>query len=162
MASNIEEILRELGYVLPETNEPGANYLAYKQTGNILFVAGQICKWNGELLYRGAVGRDVSVEAAVKAAEICALNLLLQIKSACDGSLDRLDNCLSLSVYVNSDASFHDHARVANGASDILIKCLGEKGRHTRVSLGCSSLPKNATVEVSGVFELENIFKNSG
>ncbi|MBL4800962.1 MAG: RidA family protein [Emcibacter sp.] len=157
MTSKIEANLATLGLALPEKNAPAANYIAYQRAGNIIYVSGQICKWNGELLYKGAVEKDVSLDDAVKAAEICALNMLLQLKAACNGNLDNLKSCLKLSVYIKSDADFKSHATVANGASDIFIKTMGDKGQHTRISMGCISLPADATVEICGVFEVENI-----
>ena len=156
MTSKIEMKLNKLGFTLPEKNNPAANYIAYRRAGNTLYISGQICKWDGELLYRGAVGKDLSLEDGVKAAEICALNLLLQLKIACDGNLDLIESCLKLSVYINSDSHFQNHAQVANGASDIFVKCMGDKGQHTRVSMGCISLPAGASVEISGVFQLED------
>lgn len=156
MASIIETKLKALGFILPEKNNPAANYIAYRRAGNTLYISGQICKWNGELLYRGAVGKDLCLEDGVKAAEICALNLLLQLKLACNGNLDLIESCLKLSVFINSGSDFHNHAQVANGASDIFIKCMGDKGQHTRVSMGCISLPAGASVEISGVFQLQD------
>lgn len=157
MTSKIEIMLATLGHMLPEKNDPAANYIAYRRSGNIIFISGQICKWDGKLVYRGAVGKDVSLEDAVKAAEICALNLLLQLKHACNGNLDDVKRCLKLSVYINSGADFQSHAQVANGASDIFVKCMGDEGQHTRVSMGCISLPAGATVEICGVFDVESM-----
>jgi len=155
MLSIAEKELEKMGLALPDSSAPGSNYIPYKQAGSIVFFSGQICKWNGELKYRGAVDNDVTLDQAVKGAEICALNLLYQVKEACNGNLDRVRNCLNISVYINSGTDFNDHAAIANGATNIITKCFGEKGHHTRAAIGCSSLPGGSTVEITGIFELD-------
>ncbi len=155
MLSDAEKQLKSMGLSLPEKSDPGSNYIPYRRSGSIVYFSGQICKWNGELKYSGSVGNDVTLEEAVKGAEICALNLLFQVKEACNGNLNKVKNCINISVYVNSDAGFKNHATVANGATDIITKCFGEKGQHTRAAMGCSSLPGGSTVEITGIFELE-------
>tara|TARA_B100001939_G_scaffold348196_1_gene373679 strand:- start:9303 stop:9779 length:477 start_codon:yes stop_codon:yes gene_type:complete len=153
--SQVEQKLRKLGLSLPERNGPVGNYVAYSRYGALVYVSGQTCKWNGKLVYRGAVGQEVSLEEGIKAAEFCALNLFLQLKIACGGDLDHLQSCLKLTVYVNAAADFRDHSRVADGASDLFRKCLGERGQHARAAVGCSSLPGGASVEIDGIFELD-------
>lgn len=157
MKSAVEKKLEALGLNLPDNNGPAANYIAYRRSGNIVYISGQTPKWNGELVYRGAVGNELSVEDGVKAAQLCALNLLLQLKEVCQGNLDLVKKCMNLSVFINSDSKFEKHAYVANGASDVFIKTMGEKGQHSRASTGSVSLPGRASVEVMGVFELEEV-----
>jgi enamine deaminase RidA (YjgF/YER057c/UK114 family) len=154
MKSAAEQELNKAGLSLPETNSPGANYEAYRVSGNKVYIAGQICKWNGEMVYQGAVEKDVSLDDAAKAAEICALNMLFQLKKACNGNLNYVKKCLKLEVYVNSTAGFSRHASVANGATEVLIKALGVNGQHTRIAVGSISLPGNSTVEICGEFEV--------
>ena len=156
LTSLVEERLSSAGLSLPEKNAPGSSYIPFRKSGNKVYVAGQICKWNGEMVYQGAVERDQPLEEAIKASEICALNILFQLKQACDGDLDRVAQCLKLEVYVNSAAGFTKHASVANGATDVLVKAFGDQGQHTRISVGSISLPGNSTVEVCGEFELKN------
>ena len=155
MVSNIEKALEKAGLFLPEINSPGSNYLPYQISGNKVYIAGQICKWNGEMVYQGAVEKDVSLDDAIKAAEICALNMMFQLRNACDGDLARVEKCLKLEVYINSEAGFSRHATVANGATDVFLKGMGAKGKHTRVSVGSISLPGNSTVEICGEFEIK-------
>jgi len=155
MKSDMEIKLESMGLALPESNEPGSNYIPFKRCGTTVYFSGQICKWEGKLIYSGPVGCETTLEQAVKGAEICALNLLYQVNEACNGNLDRIKSCLNILVYVNSDANFKKHAVIANGATDIIIKCLGEKGRHTRAAMGCSTLPGGSTVEITGIFEIE-------
>lgn len=154
MISQVEDRLKKAGLSLPNTNSPGANYIPYRVSGNKVYIAGQICKWEGNMVYQGAVERDVSLADAINASEICALNILYQLKQACKGNLDKVSKCLKLEVYVNSAAGFTKHASVANGATDVLVTALGEKGEHTRISVGSISLPGNSTVEVCAEFEV--------
>ena len=157
MTSKVEKALEKEGLFLPEMNAPGSNYLAYQISGNKVYIAGQICKWNGEMVYQGAVEKDVPLDDAIKAAEICALNMMFQLRNACDGDLGRVEKCLKLEVYINSQAGFSKHAAVANGATDVFLKGMGVKGQHTRVSVGSISLPGNSTVEICGEFEIKSV-----
>lgn len=154
MTSSAESALAKMGLILPAVNKPGANYVAFQVSGNRVYIAGQICKWNGEMIYQGSVEKDVSIEDAKLAAQICALNILYQLKNACGGNLDRVSQCLKLTVYINSEPDFTKHAEVANGATEVLLTAFGIKGEHARVSVGCVSLPGNSTVEVCGEFEI--------
>jgi len=152
--TKIEQALNKLGITLPTKNDPVAQYLPCRREGDLLLISGQTCKWNGELVYSGAVGHDITVEEGVKAAELCALNLLLQVKVFCKGDLGRLVSCVKLTVFVNSRPDFKDHPVVANGASELLVKCLGDAGRHARSTVGVCSLPGSASVEIEGVFKI--------
>lgn len=151
---NIEARLKELGIELPSENNPAANYIPSVQVGNIVFLAGQTCKWNGVLQYKGKVGREYSLEEAQQAARLCGLNLLLQIKNACGGNLDKVKRVVKICVFVNSTDDFIDHAKVANGVSDLFVDVFGENGRHVRTSSSSNSLPSNCTVEVDAIFEV--------
>lgn len=156
MISQVESRLEKAGYTLPTTSSPGANYIPYRISGNKIYIAGQICKWEGRMLYQGAVEKDVPLNEAIKASELCALNILFQLKQACKGNLDLVSKCLKLEVYVNSEAGFTKHASVANGATNVLVAALGDQGEHTRISVGSISLPGNSTVEVCAEFESRN------
>jgi enamine deaminase RidA (YjgF/YER057c/UK114 family) len=148
--------LAEMGIALPESNTPAANYVPYHTVGNILFTAGQTCKWNGKLQFAGKIGREFSVEQGQEAARLCGLNLIMQAKNACDGDLERIKKCVKLNIFLNCTDEFTDHATVANGVSDLMVAVFGEKGKHTRVTSGSNSLPGNSAVEVDAVFEIES------
>ncbi|MGC1182857.1 RidA family protein [Legionella sp.] len=148
--------MKSLGIRLPENNPPAANYQPFIKTGNLVFISGQTCKWNGILQYKGKVGKDYNLEEGKQAAHLCALNLLLQIKNACDGCLDKIKQCIRLNVYINTTDDFEDHAKIADGASDLIVHLFGERGKHVRTSLGSNSLPSQSTVEIDGIFEIEN------
>ena len=88
--TSIESRLKELGIELPSENNPAANYVSSVMVGNIVFISGQTCKWNGILQYAGKVGKDFNIVEVQKAAHLCGLNVLLQIKNACNGDLDKV------------------------------------------------------------------------
>lgn len=150
MAGTIEARLTELGLELPAAPVPVANYVPALQAGNLLFISGQIAKAADGLLVTGSVGTDLTVEDGQKAARLCALNILAQAKAAL-GSLDRIQQIVRLTGFVNSGAGFADHPKVINGASDLMVEVLGDKGRHTRAAVGASGLPANTAVEVDAI-----------
>lgn len=154
MTETINARLKALQIELPEPSKPGANYVPYLETGNLLFLTGQLCHWNGERLFIGKLGAEFVIEQGQKAARICALNLISQLKVALDGNLDRVARTVRLAGYVNSAPDFHGQSQVMNGASDLFIEVFEEKGRHTRLAVGVSALPYNVAVEVEGVFEV--------
>jgi enamine deaminase RidA (YjgF/YER057c/UK114 family) len=147
--------LAELGLSLPESSPSRANFLPYKRSGNLLFLAGQICEWNGNPRYFGPVAPDYDLAAAKKAAEMCALNLLFNIRAAA-GSLDCLAEVLRLGAFVAAPAGFPDGPKIADGASELFIALYGDRGRHARTAVCVSSLPANALVEVDAIVELRD------
>ncbi len=154
MAGKIDARLKQLGISLPVASVPVANYIPFVKTGNLVFVAGQIPLLNGAVHYTGIVGLDLSLEVAVNAARLCALNLLAQAKAACDGDLDRVTRVVKLTGFVAANAHFTDHPKVINGASDLMVEVFGDLGRHARVAVGAPSLPRGAPVEVDAIFEV--------
>jgi enamine deaminase RidA (YjgF/YER057c/UK114 family) len=152
--STIEQRLSELGITLPEPAAPVANYLGYVVTGNLVFISGQVTLGPDGLEYLGKVGVDYSIEEAAQAARLCAINVLAQLKAACGGDLERVRRCVKLGGFVNSTTEFIDHPKVINGASDLMVEVLGDRGRHARFAVGAGSLPLNVAVEVDAVFEI--------
>jgi enamine deaminase RidA (YjgF/YER057c/UK114 family) len=108
---------------------------------------------DGEVIYKGKVGEDLTIEEGKKASELCLLNVLNQLVLALDDDILKIKSCIKLEIFVNATESFEKHPEIANGASDLLVKVLGERGRHTRVAVGVSSLPLNSAVEVTAIFE---------
>ena len=149
----IEENLKKLNIVLPAAPNPVGAYVAYKKIGNLVFISGQISlKSNGELI-KGKIGSDLTLAQGQEAAQVCAINILSQIKSACDGDLNRVKNCIKITGYVNSKDTFVDQPKVVNGASELLVKIFEEKGKHSRAAVSVSSLPLGAAVEIEAIFE---------
>ena len=153
MAGPIDARLKELGIVLPEAPAPRANYVGYVVTGNLIFTAGQVPLRDGKLEFIGKLGRDMSVEQGVEAAKLCAINVLAQVKSALGGDLERVVRCVKLTGFVNSAPDFGDQPKVVNGASDLIVAVLGDKGKHARSAVGMGGLPFGTAVEVEGIFE---------
>ncbi len=153
MAGEIDARLQDLGIELPEAAAPVANYVPYVIDGKQLWVAGQVPFWNGAVKYTGVVGQDVSVDEAVDAARICAINILAQTRAAL-GDLDRIARVIKLGGFVNGAPGFTDQPKVINGASDLLVEVLGDKGLHARSAVGAGSLPLGVPVEVDAVIAI--------
>lgn len=151
---NPETKLTELGVTLPASPAPAGSYVPTVQTGNLLYCAGTICILNGQMTHLGAVGREQTVDTGKKAAEICALNTLANIKAAV-GSLDRVARVVFVTGFVNAVDGFTDSPAVINGASELFLKIFGEAGKHARAAVAVNGLPRGATVEVQVVVELK-------
>ncbi len=154
MAGKIEEKLAELGVSLPDAPAPAANYVPYVISGDTVYVSGQISMDETGLI-QGKLGADFSVEQGAAAAKVCAINLLAQLKAACDGDLDRLVRVVKLGGFVNSTDSFTDQPKVINGCSDFMVDALGDIGRHARSAVSSPSLPLGVAVEIDGVFQIK-------
>ena len=154
MTGHIETRLKDLGIVLPTPPAPVASYVPTVKTGSLVFVSGQIPAGPDGLKYVGIVGQDLSVDDGKAAARLCAVNLLAQVKAACDGDLDRVTRCVKLAVFVNAAPGFTQHPEIANGASDLMVQVFDDAGKHARAAVGAGSLPRNVAVEVEAVFEI--------
>ena len=149
----IDERLEALNILLPSPPKPVGSYAPVVITGNLAFVSGQIPIRDGKVIYAGKVSKDLSVEDAQRAARLCIINALAQIKTKL-GSLDRISKIVRVSGFVNSPPEFTDHPKVINGASDLLFEIFGQKGQHTRIAVGVSSLPLNSAVEIDLIVEI--------
>lgn len=152
--SRIEERLQELGLELPSPPAPIAAFVPYTIKDNIVIISGQLPLGPDGIQYKGRLGDGMSVADAQAAAALCALNLLAQLRAACDGKLDLALRCLRLGVFVACTPEFGDHPEVANGASNLIVNVMGEEGKHARAAVGVASLPRGASVEVEGWFEI--------
>jgi len=155
VSSNIEKRLSEIGITLPPAGAPAGNYVPFVLVGELAFMSGQVAREAGKMKYTGKVGRDLSVEQGQAAARLCAVNLLAQLKAACGGDLDRVERCVRLSGFVNCAPDFQEHPKVVNGASDLMVEVLGERGQHARTAVGSVSLPLDSAVEVEAIFQLK-------
>ena len=153
----IEEKILSLGIELPDAPRSAGSYVQVVTTGNLVFVSGQIPVEPGsipmQIKFKGKVGRDISVEEGQKAARLCTINALAQLKSTL-GSLDKIRKFIKVSGFVNCDSSFRNHPQVINGASDFILQLFGEKGRHSRSAIGASSLPLDSAVELEFIVEI--------
>ena len=152
--ANIESRIKEIGFSLPEAPKPVAAYIPAKQTGKLVFTAGQLPMVNGELISKGLLGQDVEIDEANKAARICTLNALAAIKGVI-GDLDRIKQIVRVVGYVASVPTFTQQPAVVNGASELLLEIFGENGKHARSAVGMVVLPLNASVEIELTVEVE-------
>lgn len=150
----VEERLREAGYPVPEPPRPVAAYVPWTKSGRWVFTSGQLPFRDGRLVAVGRVGEEVSPEDALRAAEMAVVNALAVVRSAI-GDLDRVVQVVRLTGYVASAPGFRGQASVVNGASELLLKAFGEKGRHVRTAVGVAELPLGAPVEVELMVEVE-------
>ncbi len=155
MTHTIEQRLAELGIALPKPRSPAANYRPYVIAGELVFISGQVPAGPRGLEWRGKCGAAYSVEQGQEAARLCAMNLLAQLREACNGNLDRVRQCVRIEGFVNAAPEFGEHPAVINGASDLIADVFGERGRHARFAVGCSSLPFDVAVEIAGVFAID-------
>ena len=147
----IEEKLETLGIKLPNPPTPAGSYVPAIKTGNLLFISGQIPMENGKVIYAGKVS-DGNLETAQKSAKMCAINILAQIKREL-GSLDKVNQIVRLSGFVNSQPEFSQHPKVINPASDLFFEIFGEKGKHSRIAVGVACLPLNSMTEIDAIVE---------
>jgi enamine deaminase RidA (YjgF/YER057c/UK114 family) len=150
----VESRINELRITLPEAPKPVAAYIPAKQTGKLVFTAGQLPMVNGELISKGLLGQDVEIDEANKAARICTLNALAAIKGVI-GDLDRIKQIVRVVGYVASIPTFTQQPAVVNGASELLLEIFGENGKHARSAVGMAVLPLNASVEIELTVEVE-------
>jgi enamine deaminase RidA (YjgF/YER057c/UK114 family) len=152
---DIAKTLADLGWTLPAAPKPVGAYVPALITGKLLFVSGQLPTSGGKLISEGKVPSPVAIESAQKAAAQCAVNALAIVGAELNGDWSRLARVIRVGVFVQSDAGFADHAKVANGASELLQSVLGPAGRHVRAATGASALPLNAPVEAEFLFEIK-------
>ena len=154
MPGRIDVKLAELGITLPRPMPPIANYVPYVVTGNLVVVSGQVPAVDGRIAVTGKVGNGLSLDQGVEAARLCFINVLVHLKTACGGDLDRVKRVVRLGGFIASLPEFTSHAQVMNGASDLAVAVFDEAGRHARTTIGVPALPADAAVEVEGLFEI--------
>ncbi|MCP1516855.1 enamine deaminase RidA (YjgF/YER057c/UK114 family) [Pseudomonas migulae] len=154
MTDSLAHRVQQLGLSLPTPSQPIANYVNHVVSQNQLFISGQIPLLDGKPAFIGRLGESISDEEGANAAELAALGLLAQLSEALGDDLSKLVRIIRLGVFIASAADFARQGAVANGASNLLVNALGEKGRHVRTAVGVSSLPGGVAVEIDAIFEL--------
>jgi len=142
-----EQRLAQLGHELPPAPAAVGSYVPFIRVGELVFTSGQLPVREGKLIVVGKVGSDLTIEQGAQAARVAVLNALAQLAAAA-GGLSNVKGIVRIGVFVNSAPGFTDQAKVANGASDLLIEVFGDAGRHVRAAVGASELPLNAPVEI--------------
>jgi enamine deaminase RidA (YjgF/YER057c/UK114 family) len=151
--SEVESRLAAAGVTLPVPVAPVANYVPFVRSGSLVHISGQV-SLDASGGVKGVVGADVDLEAAQGAARLCGINLLAQMKAACNGDLDRVVRVVKLGGFVQAGPDFFDIPKVVNGASDLMVLAFGDAGRHARSAVGVYRLPLNFAVEVDAVVEV--------
>lgn len=148
----IENRLKELGIELPNPPLPVASYVPFVQSGNLVHISGQISiAPDGGI--KGKLG-EMTLEEGQRAARLCGLNLLAQIKAACGGDLNRVVRIVKLGGFVNVLPDFDAIPAVINGCSDLMVEVFGDKGKHARSAVGVANLPLGFAVEVDAIVEI--------
>ncbi len=150
---NFEARLAELGITLPQPRAPVANYVPFVRTGDLVHISGQISADEGGGI-TGVVGVDVDLDQGVAAARICGINLIAQMKAACEGDLSRIVRVVKLAGFVQAGPDFLQIPQVVNGCSDLMVATFGNAGRHARSAVGVYRLPMNFAVEVDAVVQV--------
>ncbi|MEO8722239.1 MAG: RidA family protein [Sphingobium sp.] len=150
---SIETRLAELGLTLPQPAAPVASYVPAVEAGGLLHISGQLPFLDGQLM-TGRLGDDRDLDYGQKAAQMCAVMLVAQMKAAL-GSLDRVVRIVKLGAFISSSANFTDQPKVANGASDLMVALFGDAGKHARSAVGVPVLPLNAVVEIDAIVAVQ-------
>jgi enamine deaminase RidA (YjgF/YER057c/UK114 family) len=151
----IEERIKELGIELPNPPKPKAVYVPTNRVGHFIYTSGMSSIQNGVRTYVGRLGEDISVEEGYQSARLCAINALAALKQEL-GNLDKIKRIVKLNGYVRSAHGFGEQPKVVNGASDLLEKIFGERGKHARTAIGVNELPFGISVEVEMIVEVDD------
>lgn len=147
--------LQQMGLTLPQAAPPAANYVPYIISGTTLYIAGQIPFLDGVKAHIGRLGDTLSIEEGQRAAQACALNILAQALAAVGGDEGKIAKCCKLGGFVNCTPDFDQMPAVINGASDLIVAALGERGKHARFAVGAPNLPFGVAVEIDAIFEIK-------
>ena len=150
-----DENIKNLGLNIPDLPKALANYVPFKIIGKTIYISGQAPVENGELVYKGKVGSDISIEEGIEAAKLCVINIIAALKTGLEGDWDKLDSFVKLTGFVNCQDNFTDQPKIINGASDMLVEIFGDQGRHARVAVGSNALPLGIAVEIDAIAQLK-------
>jgi len=150
-----DENIKNLGLNIPELPKALANYVPFKIVGKTMYISGQAPVRNGEMIYKGKVGSDITIEEGIKAAKLCVINIIAAVKTGLEGDWNKLDSFVKLTGFVNCQDSFTDQPKIINGASDMLVEIFGDQGRHARVAVGSNALPLGISVEIDAIIQLK-------
>jgi len=150
---NPKENLKKLNIELPQVSTPGGSYVSVNVRKNVAYIAIQFPILNEEYLYQGRLGNEISTEQGYKAMELCALNVLAQVENKI--GFDKIVGLNHIDAYFQSGANWDDSPIVVNGASDLFVKVLEEKGKHSRAIFGVEKLPRNFSVGLTATFTIK-------
>lgn len=154
--NRISDAVIRAGHRLPAVVQKPTPFLLYRQVGDVVHVSGMIAQFEGDRPYLGQLGAHLTTEQGARAAELSALNLLAWLAEATGDDADRVECCLELNGFVACTPGFTEQSQVISGASDLIVAVLGERGRHTRTSIGVAALPFGVAVEINAKFVLRD------
>ena len=150
----ISENLKKLNIKIPDAPSPVGAYVAFKKSGNLIFISGQLPISSDGKMIKGKIGKDLKLEDGQQASKLCVINILAQLKKSLDGDLNKVKNCVKITGFVNSTDDFIDQPKVINPASEIISAVFNDKGKHARAAVSTNSLPLGAAVEIDAIFEI--------
>ena len=150
-----EKNIKDLGFIISEPPVAVANYVPFKIIDNLVYISGQAPIKNGKVIYAGKIGKEVSEENGILAAELCCLNIIATLRKSINGDWNKFDNFVKLGGFVNCKDSYTNQPKIINGASDLLVKVFGDQGKHTRFAVGSNSLPMNISVEIDAIIKIK-------
>ena len=153
--NNIKENLIKHKINFPQATKPIANYSPYLIVNNLVFISGQIPLIKGKITYQGKVGSDLSITDGIEASKLCILNTFGVLNTAVENNILLIKRCVKITVFINSANDFIEQPIVADGASNLIHNILGKNGNHTRSAVSVNSLPKNSSVEIDSIFEID-------
>lgn len=153
--ADVDTRLATLGIELPAASSPAANYVSFVRSGSLVHISGQVSRTPGETVL-GTVGADLTLEDGVRAARLCGLNLVSQMRQACGGDLNRVVRVVKLGGSIQAGPELEQLPLVMNGCSDLMVEVFGDAGRHARTTVGVYRLPGGVAVEVDAVVEVRD------
>ena len=145
--------LEKLNYTLPNVSTPGGSYVSVNIRENIAYIAIQFPILNDDYLYQGRLGNEISTEEGYKAMELCALNVLAQVDNKI--GFENIIGLNHIDAYFQAADDWDDSPEVVNGASDLFVKILEDKGVHSRAIFGVHKLPRNFSVGLTATFTID-------
>ena len=147
----IKDRLEELGIVLSDPPQPAGAYAPVAISKNLVFVSGQVPMQNGIIKYKGVVD-DANIDVAKESARLCAINILAQLEKKI--GLERVQKFVRLNGFIRAGSDFTAHPQVIDAASNLIFGIFGERGRHTRIAVGVSSLPLGSMTEIDAIVQI--------
>jgi enamine deaminase RidA (YjgF/YER057c/UK114 family) len=152
---DIQAALQAQGLTMPPAPVPAGSYVPAVQSGNLLFVAGQLPFENGQVAVKGHLGADVSLDDGQRAARLCVMNMLAILQAHIGNDWSKVARIVRVGGFVACTPDFTQHPAVINGASDLLVGLFGNNGKHARAAVGVPALPLGAAVEIEFLVELQ-------
>jgi enamine deaminase RidA (YjgF/YER057c/UK114 family) len=148
----IQQKINELGLTLPPPPKPGGNYVSVNIRGNIAYIAIQLPKHGGNPMYKGRVGAELTTDDGYKAMQLCALNVLAHVDHAI--GFDNIVGINHVDAYYQATSDWDESPKIVDGASDLFVAVLGEKGKHSRAIFGVDKLPRNFSAGITCTFTI--------